>query len=108
MNSLLMQSERSNRPDPVYDGRPASITGPSIAIYHPIFTRFQQRFSQTPSIDDIPVTALTDAYAFIVKSAEYYASEPVRQSAIAPVVTPLLGPWAVFRVSSSVMTQAAS
>ncbi|KAL4251756.1 Protein kinase domain-containing protein, partial [Pleurotus pulmonarius] len=97
MNALLMQSERSTRPDAVYDGRPAGITGPSIAIYHPIFTRFQQRFSQTPSIDDIPETALTDAYAFIVKSAEYYASEPVRQSAIAPVVTPLLGPWAVFR-----------
>ncbi|KAF7419191.1 hypothetical protein PC9H_001777 [Pleurotus ostreatus] len=97
MNALLMQSERSTRPDAVYDGRPAGITGPSIAIYHPIFTRFQQRFSQPPSIDDIPETALTDAYAFIVKSAEYYASEPVRQSAIAPVVTPLLGPWAVFR-----------
>ncbi|KAL0955361.1 hypothetical protein HGRIS_001609 [Hohenbuehelia grisea] len=89
-NACLMETERPNHSEAVYDGRPSDLTGPSIAIYHPIFAEFQRLLGQTPAAGEIPIQALKAASTLISLSTGYYAKESDRQAAIAPAVISLL------------------
>ncbi|KAG5219915.1 hypothetical protein IMY05_C4722000100 [Salix suchowensis] len=87
----------SNTPRGDLQWPPADLTGPSIAIYHPIFAKFQRGLSQTPLPGDISREDLDSASSFISLSTQYYTTEPERQYAISSVVEALLCPSFVFR-----------
>ncbi|KAF7426463.1 hypothetical protein PC9H_008832 [Pleurotus ostreatus] len=93
----LVHAQQAKHPEAIYNGHTADLTGPSIAIYHPIFAIFQRALSQTPLPGDISREDLDSASLFISLSTQYYTTEPERQYAISSVVEALLGPSFVFR-----------
>lgn len=82
----LMKTEHPNNNDAIYDGRPDSLTGPSITIYHPIFAEFQQCLHDMPKPGDIPLEDVRAASLFISTSAQYFKTESDRQNALRPAV----------------------
>ncbi|KAG9224430.1 hypothetical protein CCMSSC00406_0009472 [Pleurotus cornucopiae] len=89
-NEQLMQTEHENVPEAVYDGRPANLNGPSITIYHPIFSEFKRKLSQLPALGEIPSSDLQMALLFVDTSARYFSDEGERQRALRPYVVAFL------------------
>lgn len=89
-NEQLMQTEHENVPEAVYDGRPTNINGPSITIYHPIFSEFKRKLSQLPALGEIPPSDLQMALLFVDTSARYFSDEGERQRALRPYVVAFL------------------
>ncbi|KAL0947893.1 hypothetical protein HGRIS_010528 [Hohenbuehelia grisea] len=85
-NEQLIKTEHPNNNDAIYDGRPDSLTGPSITIYHPIFAEFQERLHDMPKPGDIPLEDVRAASLFISMSAQYFKTETDRQNALRPAV----------------------
>ncbi|KAJ8521678.1 hypothetical protein ONZ45_g1631 [Pleurotus djamor] len=84
-NGALLSSQRFGNVAAVYDGRPCALTGPSIGIYHPIFSKFRQKVANQPG----PVTGpsawerLRAASRLLDTSAQYFSVEAQRHAALA-------------------------
>ncbi|KDQ24221.1 hypothetical protein PLEOSDRAFT_1085497 [Pleurotus ostreatus PC15] len=90
-NEQLMMTEHENVPEAVYDGRPANLIGPSITIYHPIFSEFKHKLNQLPAVGEIPPSDLQMALLFVDTSARYFSDEGERHRALCPFVVHFLG-----------------
>ncbi|KAJ8693247.1 hypothetical protein PTI98_010486 [Pleurotus ostreatus] len=90
-NEQLMMTEHENVPEAVYDGRPANLIGPSITIYHPIFSEFKHKLNQLPAVGEIPPSDLQMALLFVDTSARYFSDEGERHRALRPFVVHFLG-----------------
>jgi len=79
-NSRMLATQKAHVPNAIYNGRPLYLTGPSLTIFHPIFSKFKAMLAETPK--DIPDSDLDNAYIIVRKSVLYYPTELDRQSAI--------------------------
>ncbi|KAJ6476216.1 hypothetical protein C8R45DRAFT_373480 [Mycena sanguinolenta] len=70
--------QRPDVPDAAYARRPLSLTGPPIAIYAPVFTKFRQ-LAETADLtpEEFDVT-----YKFVEANTAYYKDEDLRTEAI--------------------------
>ncbi|KAG8912076.1 hypothetical protein FRC00_005319 [Tulasnella sp. 408] len=70
-------------------GRPFGTTGPSISIYHSVFSKFKSLI-KNPTPDISPAT-VAQAFDLIVAAAAIYPTENDRTRVITPIVQKLLG-----------------
>ncbi|KZT67581.1 hypothetical protein DAEQUDRAFT_729022, partial [Daedalea quercina L-15889] len=80
--SELLKTQRSNRPDAVYNYRPLSLTAPQITIYHPVFAKFLAMMAEPLDKIDFTPDELKRSWAFISESSLYHNSEYSRVNAI--------------------------
>lgn len=78
-HSSRRTTQNRNRPDAIFDQRPVELTGPPIAIYHPIFAQFRSLASSDFAMDE---TILQNTWNFIETSRSFYADEYHRAPAV--------------------------
>jgi hypothetical protein len=83
-NSTLINTQRKEKIDAVYNGRPLELTAPPISIYHPVFAKFRREVAQP--IDKTSFTAgeLGKTLEFVTRSLAFYQDEDLRISQIDP------------------------
>ncbi len=76
-----LQTQNPRRIDAVYDGRPLSLMGPSITIYHTVFANFLKRMQESRHFtsDELDV-----AQNFVTQAAAYHGDESKRHTELAP------------------------
>ena len=76
-----LQTQTPSRIDAVYDGRPLSLMGPPITIYHTAFANFLKRMQEPRefSPDELYI-----AQNFVICAAAHHADERKRQADLSP------------------------
>ncbi|KAJ8516836.1 hypothetical protein ONZ45_g5898 [Pleurotus djamor] len=83
-NGALLSTQRPENFAAVYNGRPCTLTGPNIGIYHPIFSKFRRKVANQPGL----VRALSAqerlcaASRLLDTSAQYFSVEAERHAAL--------------------------
>ncbi|CAA7260518.1 unnamed protein product [Cyclocybe aegerita] len=90
-NDALCKTQKPSQDEAIYNGRPHTVTGPSISIFHPIFQTFSQRLSKPFKNTDYDREDFRTANELLQKSAAYYPDETQRQLAIEPLFAHFLG-----------------
>jgi len=72
-NAELVSNQNSTSPHAILNGRPITLAGPSLSIYHPIFQTFMQEYSADPA--GISEEDIINASMLMVSSANYYEQE---------------------------------
>ncbi|KAE9408836.1 hypothetical protein BT96DRAFT_624304 [Gymnopus androsaceus JB14] len=93
-NENLILNQTSDCVDAVRAGRPQSLTGPSLGVYHPIFPLFRRRLSEKRELTPKQMRA---GHRLCRLGSAYYDDEGKRRRAIAAVVEYFLGPGAMSR-----------
>jgi hypothetical protein len=95
-NQLLTTQDPENL-GAIHNGRPHTLTGPSLSIYHPIFQEFLQQYSSKVNIGEYTREDFVNASALNSYSAEYFESEADRHEKIKPLLERFLGTGAASR-----------
>ncbi|KAH7098464.1 hypothetical protein BKA62DRAFT_811226 [Auriculariales sp. MPI-PUGE-AT-0066] len=74
-----------------FNGRPVSLTGPPLGLYHPIFSKFKRLATEMEAVGLTSNNDLKFANELIQVSAQFYAHENDRRTALRPVLGKLLG-----------------
>jgi hypothetical protein len=90
-NSELVLNQNSTSPNAIWNGRPVTLTGPSLSIYHPIFQTFMQDYSASIEPNDMSLDDFQAAKRLTDGSAEYYKGESDRFLKISPALEHFLG-----------------
>lgn len=75
-NKQMMSTQNPGRHDAIWNGRPATMTGPSISIYHPIFEKFRSSLASTRP--DNVSEHFPQAYSAALASLKYYQTREDR------------------------------
>jgi hypothetical protein len=76
---------------PVYNGRPAELTGPPISIYHKAFAQLKDTLQNLDKVvDPLEVNRVSHAAKLRVASTDIYCSESQRVAAMFPIINNLL------------------
>ncbi|KAF9062167.1 hypothetical protein BDP27DRAFT_1428208 [Rhodocollybia butyracea] len=78
-NANLLTIQDVRRPDAIWNGRPHTLTGPPIGVYHPIFPLFRQRLLEKC---DLSPRDIRTASLLCQRSSLYYPDEKARQGTI--------------------------
>ena len=78
----LLNIERDDRDDAVYNGRPIGLTAPPPLIYHLVFVKFQQQMAEPIDRVTFTSTELRNALQLMIDSVAFYADEKTRISKI--------------------------
>ena len=65
-NSTLLNTQRDDRDDAVYNGWPIGLTSPPLSIYHPVFAKFQQQMAEPIDRATFTSTELRNAHQLIL------------------------------------------
>ncbi|RDX42863.1 hypothetical protein OH76DRAFT_1259350 [Lentinus brumalis] len=76
-----LQTQNPRRIDAVYDGRPLSLMGPSITIYHTVFANFLKRMQESRHFTS---DGLDVAQNFVTQAAAYHGDGSKRHTELAP------------------------
>jgi hypothetical protein len=82
LNSTLLDTQKDDREDAVYNGRPIQLTAPPLSIYHPVFATFKQKIAEPIDRATFTSTELRNAHQLIIDSVAFYADEKTRISKI--------------------------
>ncbi|EED84629.1 predicted protein [Postia placenta Mad-698-R] len=77
----------SDRPDAVHNGRPWSLSAPSVAIWHPVFARFMREISERAPVDS---DELKNAFNFVTAALILYPNKSERIEGLSPYMQPLI------------------
>ena len=91
-NSTLLNTQREDRGDAVYNGRPIQLTAPPISIYHPVFAAFKQQIAEPIDRATFTSTELRNAHQLIVDSVAFYPDEKSRTVKIQESLNVLVSP----------------
>ncbi|CAA7260618.1 unnamed protein product [Cyclocybe aegerita] len=94
-NDALCRTQQLSRIEAIYNGRPDTLTGPSISIFHPIFQTFRARLSKPFKNTDYSRQDFRAADTLLRKAAAYYADENDRRAALEHPIAHFLGRGAV-------------
>jgi len=89
-NSELVANQNSTSPDAIFNGRPTTIEGPPLSIYHPIFSMFMREYLVPVDPASISAEDIVSASNLMAKSAGYYTDERDRLRNIGPALTHFL------------------
>ncbi|KAH7096176.1 hypothetical protein BKA62DRAFT_783489 [Auriculariales sp. MPI-PUGE-AT-0066] len=89
-DSHLKQNQHLGNQAALYNGRPATLTGPPLGVYHPVFARFWRLVEER---EDAVLTPehLRLATELIDKSTEFYGDEKERLNAIRQCLETFIG-----------------
>ena len=90
-NAKLLSNQKSTNPHAVLNGRPMTLAGPSLSIYHPIFQTFMQKYSASVDSAGISPEDTISASNLMADSANYYEQEKDRLCKISPHLARFLG-----------------
>ena len=90
-NAKLLANQMSTNPHAVFNGRPMTLAGPSLSIYHPIFQRFMQKYSARVDFAGVSQKDIIIASKLMADSARYYEKEIDRLVKISPHLEYFLG-----------------
>jgi hypothetical protein len=91
-NSTLLDTQKDDREDAVYNGRPIQPTAPPLSIYHPVFATFKQKIAEPIDRATFTSTELRNAHQLIIDSVAFYADEKTRISKIQESLNVLVSP----------------
>jgi len=77
-NSTLVATQTTKKPEAILNGRPFSLTGPPISIYHPVFANFVKRMKAPMSTFRFTPAELKSTRDFVVDSLGYYPNQTWR------------------------------
>lgn len=90
-NENILPTQMPTSPTAVLNGRPCSLAGSNIGIYHKVFRTFNEQFRALPSRAAFSARDLKNAAGFMATSAAYYPDEELRQAAVGPHLEHFLG-----------------
>ena len=90
-NAKLLSNQKSTNPHAVFNGRPMTLAGPSLSIYHPIFRTFLKKYSAKLDLAGVSQQDIIIAGKLIDDSAKYYEKEMDRLVVITPHLEHFLG-----------------
>ena len=74
-NGKLLSNQNSTSPHAVFNGRPITVAGPHLSIYHPIFQTFMREYSLPVDPAGFSQEDILSASDLMVNSASYYEDE---------------------------------
>ncbi|KAH7105245.1 hypothetical protein BKA62DRAFT_827358 [Auriculariales sp. MPI-PUGE-AT-0066] len=89
-DSVQRKKQKVDNPAAFFNGRPVSLTGPPLGLYHPIFSKFKRLATEMEAVG-LTSNDLKFANELIHVSAQFYAHENDRRAALYPVLEKLLG-----------------
>ncbi|CAA7270966.1 unnamed protein product [Cyclocybe aegerita] len=90
-NDAMHRTQKPSCMEAIYNGRPYTLTGPSISIFHPVFQTFLTRLAQPFKNTDYSRDDFRVADALLHKAAQYYPSKADRRFALGHLFTHFLG-----------------
>jgi len=83
-NSELVLNQNSTSPDAIFNGRPTTMDGPPLSIYHPIFSTFMREYSVPVDHARISEEDMISASNLMANAAKYYKEVSDRLCNIGP------------------------
>ena len=77
-NSTLVATQTTKKPEAILNGRPFSLTGPPVSIYHPVFAHFVKRMKAPMDTFQFTPAELKSTRDFVVDSLNYYPTQSRR------------------------------
>ena len=77
-NLGLLNAQKVNRIDAIYNGRPIELTAPPIEIYHPVFAKFRREISVPIEKSSFSADELAQVSDLVAHSLAFYGKEIFR------------------------------
>lgn len=71
-NLILFESQKEDRIDAIFNGRPIELTAPPIEIYHPVFAKFRRETSGPIHKASFTPDELESAFELVICSLAFY------------------------------------
>ena len=91
-NSALLHTQKDDREDAVYNGRPIQLTAPPLSIYHSVFADFQRKMAEPINKAAFTGPELRKAHQLLIDFVGFYADEKTRISKIQEALNVLVSP----------------
>ncbi|KAH9922428.1 uncharacterized protein B0H18DRAFT_1212655 [Fomitopsis serialis] len=90
-NSALFETQASNRDEAVHNGRPLSLGGTDLFLYHRVFHDFQLKLRRPLQSANLTLDDFKAATVFIERSTRFYPTKTDRHYDIGPPLEAFLG-----------------
>jgi len=90
-NGAIVRTQTTSCDEAVYNGRPLTLLGPYLYIYHRVFADFQQKLRRPLESAGLTTEDLQHAEGFIERSARFYPTKMERLDSIKGYVETFLG-----------------